>query len=114
GNTKANTIHSPHYTRIGIKMRVKVLHIKNGLIGIEWRSRNPPLSEHVIDFHRCLDLGSSQSRTPSPIKLKPMTTVRIASPGKADTHHCATSWRPSATMEPHSGVGGTTPNPRKE
>ena len=40
--------------------------------------------------------------------------VRMARPGNAATHHCSISSRPSDTIEPHSGVGGTTPRPRKE
>ena len=35
-------------------------------------------------------------------------------PGKAEIHHWAVSSRPSATMAPHSGVGGTAPRPRNE
>src|SRR5690348_7296171 len=59
--------------------------------------------------HRLRDLGSSQSRIPSPRKLKPTTMDRMARPGKVATHHCSISSRPSDTIEPHSGVGGTTP-----
>ena len=40
---------------------------------------------------RRIALGSSQSRMPSPRKLKPSTTVTMASPGIAATHHCETS-----------------------
>ena len=58
--------------------------------------------------------GSSQSRMPSPTKLKPITTVRMARPGKVATHHWFTSSRPSDTIDPHSGVGGTTPRPRND
>ena len=42
-----------------------------------------------------------------------MTTEKMARPGKTETHHCWISERPSETMAPHSGAGGTTPRPRK-
>src|SRR5262249_23604887 len=59
--------------------------------------------------YRLRDRGSSQSRMPSPRKLNPSTTERMARPGNVATHHCSISSRPSDTIEPHSGVGGTTP-----
>src|SRR5262249_28603017 len=57
--------------------------------------------------------GSSASRTPSPMKLKASARVRIASPGKALTHHWSKFCVPAATMAPHSGAGGGEPRPRK-
>src|SRR6202012_1106136 len=64
--------------------------------------------------HRFWSLGSSQSRIPSPRKVKPRNTVRMATPGNVETHHCEMNSRPSATMDPHSAVGGTTPSPRND
>ena len=43
-----------------------------------------------------------------------MTTVNMASPGKVEIHHARPSTsRPTATISPHSGVGGCAPSPRK-
>ena len=47
------------------------------------------------------------------MKLHAIATLKIATPGKVEIHHCWISSRPSATMAPHSGVGGTAPSPRK-
>ena len=60
--------------------------------------------------------GSTMSRRPSPSRLKQNTASISAAPGKKrdpplarDDEGCA----PSATMMPHSGVGGRTPRPMK-
>ena len=58
--------------------------------------------------------GSSASRRPSPVRLKASTVIRIARPGSVTTHHAL--WMNSsalASIEPHSGVGGCAPRPRK-
>src|SRR5439155_11222195 len=60
--------------------------------------------------------GSRISRTPSPSRLKHSTVSINARPGKATSHHLPVEMKraPSATMMPHSGVGGLTPRPIKE
>src|SRR5258708_27560898 len=60
------------------------------------------------------DLASPASRSPSPSRLKPKLTMKIASPGMVATHHWSSSTcRPEETIAPHSGAGGCAPNPRK-
>src|SRR6185295_18987773 len=59
-------------------------------------------------------LGSSQSRRPSPSRLKPNTVIASATPRNVGYHH--DSWMyemASAAIEPHSACGGRTPRPRK-
>src|SRR5258708_19717787 len=60
--------------------------------------------------------GSRMSRIPSPSRLKHNTASISARPGKATSHHLPVEMKraPSATMMPHSGVGGLTPSPIKE
>src|SRR5262249_14422842 len=60
--------------------------------------------------------GSKMSRNPSPSRLKQNTAVIKAAPGKSAIHHSPDTMKaaPSATMMPHSGVGGRTPRPMKE
>src|SRR6185437_6082478 len=60
--------------------------------------------------------GSITSRHPSPRRLKQKTASISAKPGKSATHHPPETMKlaPSATMIPHSGVGGRTPSPMKE
>src|SRR5690606_631004 len=58
--------------------------------------------------------GSSASRSPSPIRLMASTVTRIASPGNVTTHQARMmNSRASASIVPHSGVGGCAPMPRK-
>ena len=58
-------------------------------------------------------LGSRTSRRPSPSRLKPRLTTKIAMPGTAGTHHWSRMFsRPTEIMAPHSGVGGCAPRPR--
>ena len=60
------------------------------------------------------DLTSSRSRSPSPSAFRPSTENNIASPG--NTVRCGAikrNDRPSLIIEPHDGVGGWTPRPRK-
>src|SRR5699024_3771696 len=58
--------------------------------------------------------GSNAARNPSPNKLNPSTTKKIAMPGKAMTHGAVWSAeRPSLNIAPHSGVGGCAPSPKK-
>src|SRR5690606_7096207 len=58
-------------------------------------------------LHWLLPRGSSASRRPSPRKLKPRLTMRIAIPGMAATHHWSRmKRRPDAIIAPHSGNGG--------
>src|SRR5262249_28234046 len=60
--------------------------------------------------------GSTMSRRPSPSKLKQNTAIISAAPGKNAIHHSPETMKaaPSATMMPHSAVGGRTPSPMKE
>src|SRR5262249_38713586 len=113
---EAHAVDGAHRPVIGEELRLEVRNLEHGQIGRRGRRASPLGALPVArgDVHRRLAFGSRKSRTPSPRKLKPSTTVKIAKPGKAATHHCSTSSRPSATIEPHSGVGGTTPSPRKE
>ena len=61
-----------------------------------------------------LSFGSSASRRPSPIRLMASTVIRMARPG---SHHPPgperMNSRASASIVPHSGVGGWAPMPRK-
>ena len=58
--------------------------------------------------------GSSTSRKPSPSRLKPITTRKMARPGAAAYHQASgRNSRISAMVRPHSGVGGGAPSPRK-
>ena len=51
---------------------------------------------------------------PSPTKLKPRTTIKIAKPGNSENHQVSGNTEaPFATIVPRSGVGGWAPNPRK-
>ncbi len=53
------------------------------------------------------------SATPSASRLKPMARVTMAMPGKVQIHQALViRLCPSATMVPHSAVGGCTPSPR--
>src|SRR6185312_4265248 len=64
--------------------------------------------------HWLLPRGSSASRRPSPSRLKPRLTMRMATPGMAATHHWSRmKRRPDAIIAPHSGSGGCAPRPRK-
>src|SRR5262249_49167254 len=62
--------------------------------------------------HGCL--GSSTSRSPSPSRLKPRLTTKMAMPGMVETHHWSRMYsRPEEIIAPHSGIGGCAPRPRK-
>ena len=51
--------------------------------------------------------GSSTSRRPSPSRLKPRDTMKIAKPGMVATHQWSRmNLRPAEIMAPHSGSGG--------
>ena len=54
------------------------------------------------------------SLRPSPTKLNPRTTIKIAKPGKRENHHVSGKKEaPLATIVPRSGVGAWAPNPKK-
>ena len=59
-------------------------------------------------------LGSSASVNASPIKLKTVTVIKIAHPGKTASHHADGDCRAAARSEPHVTVSGETPTPKKE
>ena len=48
------------------------------------------------------------------MKLKASTTVKMARPGNRPTHQSLKFCAPSATIAPHSAVGGWAPRPRKD
>ena len=59
--------------------------------------------------------GSAASRTPSPTRLKHVTVVKRAMPGKITIHQ--SSWMrslPSLSNPPHEAWSGGTPKPRNE
>src|SRR3984893_7112457 len=60
--------------------------------------------------------ASIMSRNPSPRRFSDSTTTTRARPGNSATHHSPVMMKlaPSATMTPHSGVGGRMPRPMKE
>src|SRR5262245_19906869 len=60
--------------------------------------------------------GSTMSRRPSPSRLKQNTAIISARPGNNAIHHSPDTMKPapSATMMPHSAVGGRTPRPMDE
>src|SRR3546814_19267021 len=63
--------------------------------------------------HERFIFGSSASRSPSPNRLMARTVIRMARPGKVTTHQARVmNSRESASMAPHSGVGGREPWPR--
>src|SRR5882672_3801842 len=60
------------------------------------------------------DLASPASRSPSPSRLKPRLTMKMARPGMVGTHHASRMKRRLvAIIVPHSGAGGCAPRPRK-
>src|SRR5262249_48513253 len=108
-NREAYAIDGAQRAGIGEELRLEVAHLQHRRgrrAGGRWLVHRLP--------YRLRDRGSSQSRMPSPRKLNPSTTERMARPGNVATPHCSISSRPSDTIEPHSGVGGTTPRPRND
>src|SRR5690606_8787415 len=70
--------------------------------------------EQRTHFQLLFSRGSSASRSPSPQRLMARTVTRIARPGKVTTHQARMmNSRASASIVPHSGVGGCAPSPRK-
>ena len=74
-----------------------------------------PLLCCTLSYSICLKRGSRVSLSQSPNRFRDITVSVIANPGKAVDHQIppASLSRPSVTMEPHAGVGGGTPAPRK-
>src|SRR5437868_14543315 len=95
---EADTIERLHDSFTGAELDREVLDSEEGRLG------------HVRRR------GSIRSRRPSPRRLKQKTAVMRASPGKRAIHHSPDTMNaaPSATMMPHSGVGGRTPRPMNE
>src|SRR3984885_13323156 len=78
-------------------------HAASPAAGLTW-----PYASSVIDR------GSRASRSASPMKLKPITTVKMARPAKVASHQ---SWKfcdPEAIIEPHSAIGGGEATTREE
>ena len=70
--------------------------------------------EPLVHSRLAFSLGSSVSCKLSPRRFVAITTVNMASPGNVEIHHAGPSTsRPTATISPHSGVGGCAPSPRK-
>src|SRR3546814_18240152 len=68
---------------------------------------------YLEQAHERFIFGSSASRSPSPNRLMARTVIRMARPGKVTTHQARVmNSRESASMAPHSGVGGCAPWPR--
>ena len=62
------------------------------------------------DYHR---FTSRRSARPSPVRLNPSPHTTTARPGKKHIHGaCVKKFFPSATITPHSAVGGCAPSPR--
>src|SRR5262245_53818761 len=91
-------LERPHHAGAGAKLDGEILHLQG-------RKR-----AHVRLR------GSTMSRSPSPSRLKQNTAIIRAAPGKKAIHHSPEIMKPapSATMMPHSAVGGRTPSPMKE
>ena len=48
------------------------------------------------------------------MKFKPKIAMKMASPGKVDSHQAVNKYRrPTPISAPHSGVGAWAPNPMK-
>ena len=79
-------------------------HIAPGVVGDHTQ---------VLHLQKTHERSPSTCATPSANRLKPMANVTMASPGKVQIHQAVVinAW-PSATMVPHSAVGGCTPRPR--
>src|SRR5881396_3494372 len=82
--------------------------------GLTWGKHGFPHGSEpkASDGHSCSSLdrhavrGSSTSRRLSPRKLNASTTVKMARPGNVPIHHHWKYCVPSATIDPHSAVGG--------
>src|SRR5690606_2085437 len=74
-----------------------------------------PCRNHLQTPFNQLSRGSSASRKPSPRRLKPSTTRKIAPPGKIDIQGaCVMKFFAVFSIEPQDGLGGCWPRPRKE
>ena len=84
--------------------------------GVGSRTRRPSTSSRLtaLSCERHAVRGSNTSRRLSPRKLNASTTVKIARPGNVPIHHHWKYCVPSATIDPHSAVGGCAPRPRNE
>src|SRR6202035_4025128 len=94
---EADAVDGLHDSAVGLEFRVQVLHLQD-------RRRH-------YRFWR----GSRASRNPSPRKLKAIRVSERAIEGKITM--CGAiriAARPSEAIDPHDGVGGWTPIPRKE
>src|ERR1051325_1672890 len=58
--------------------------------------------------------GSRASVSPSPIRLKTVTVMNIAKPGKIASHHAEGDCLANESSLPQVMVSAATPNPRKE
>src|SRR6185369_2950660 len=60
-------------------------------------------------------VGSSMSRSQSPVRLTASDVTIRTRPGKVEIHQAESRYsRPSWTITPHEGVGGWMPRPRNE
>ena len=80
GDREADAVDRAHDAGVGEELRAQIAHFEDRRAGGAARARSAgTVASHA---QRRRDLGSSQSRMPSPRKLKPSTTVRMAKPGK--------------------------------
>src|SRR5918992_1564053 len=91
---------------------------------VDQAAPRPELDVEILDRQERLarhqprprSLGSSASRSPSPIRLKPSTEITIATPGMSARKGAVCRYSlTSVSMLPHSGVssGSSSPIPRK-
>ena len=81
------------------------------LVSSPWVARTN--TNHGLYYHY-FPFFSNRSLNPSPTRFSPSTVSMIARPGNvvkwgATRRNCL----PSFSMEPHEGVGGCAPSPRK-
>src|SRR5436309_13350452 len=102
-NADVDVAHGGHRAAAGGELDRQAADVEEQLVGRR--------VEHYV--RRC---GSTMSRNPSSSRLKQKTASISARPGNSAIHHSPETMKaaPSATMMPHSGVGGRTPSPMNE
>src|SRR5690606_30766042 len=123
---RQKTHHGKHRDRLarsGLahdRQHLALVHMqRDAVYSLERAADRVERNGKVLDFKQSHDqdlfsFGSSASRSPSPIRLMASTVTRIARPGNVTTHHARMmNSRASASIVPHSGVGGCAPMPRK-
>ncbi len=91
-----------------------VEHARAARIGEETTRRSATREQASLIRGSCGSWDRECRASPSPSRLKPITTRKIASPGAVAYHQASgRNSRLSAIVRPHSGVGGGGPRPRK-